>query len=78
MEKTQVKEWLQRQIAEESGVSVDEISCDEEFENFKLDSLSFVSISYELESRINMEISPTVFTEFNTINKLVAWINATK
>jgi acyl carrier protein len=75
MEKTDVKEWLQHQIADESGVPVEQISCDENFENFKLDSLSIVSISYELESRINIEISPTVFTEFNTINKLAAWIN---
>lgn len=78
MQKTDVREWLQKQIAEESGVAVEEISLDEGFENFRLDSLSFVSISYELETQLNMEISPTVFTEFNTINKLAEWINAQK
>jgi acyl carrier protein len=78
MEKTEVKEWLQKQLAEESGVPVKDISCDENFENFQLDSLSFVSISYELESKLDMEISPTVFSEFNTINKLAAWINSQK
>jgi len=78
MQKTDVREWLQKQIAEESGVAVEEISLDEAFENFRLDSLSFVSISYELETQLSMEISPTVFTEFNTINKLAEWINAQK
>jgi acyl carrier protein len=78
MKKTEVKSWLQNQIAKESGVSVEEISCDEDFENFKLDSLSFVSISYELESQVDLEINPTVFTEFNTINKLAAWIHTQK
>jgi acyl carrier protein len=78
MEKTEVKEWLQNQLAAESGVPVDGISCDEDFENFQLDSLSFVSISYELESQLNIEISPTVFSEFNTINKLASWINSQK
>jgi acyl carrier protein len=78
MEKGNVTEWLQKQIAEESGVPIQEISCDEDFENFKLDSLSLVSISYELESQVNVEISPAIFTEFNTINKLAAWINTQK
>ena len=78
MKKEEVREWLQSKIAEESGVPVNEISCEEDFENFQLDSLSIVSISYELESQLNMEISPTAFSEFNTINKLAAWINSQK
>jgi acyl carrier protein len=78
MEKTEVREWLQKQIAEESGVAMEQISCDDDFENFRLDSLSLVSISYELESRMNIEISPTVFSEFNTINKLTEWIDNQK
>jgi acyl carrier protein len=78
MERHEVKEWLQYQIAEEAGIPLENISCDENFESFKLDSLSMVSISFELESKLNIEISPTVFTEFNTINKLVAWINSQK
>ena len=78
MEKADVKEWLQSKLAEESGVPISDISCDEEFESFQLDSLSFVSISYELESKLDMEVNPTVFSEFNTINKLTAWINSQK
>lgn len=78
MNKTDIRRWLQNQIAEESGIPVDEVSCDEDFANFKLDSLSLVSISFELGSRVNMEVSPTLFTEFNTINSVVEWIDNQK
>ncbi|MBT1705388.1 acyl carrier protein [Chryseosolibacter indicus] len=78
MEKIDIKDWLQNQIAQELGTTIEEVSCDEDFENLKLDSLALVSLSYELESQANIEISPTIFTEFNTINKLAAWINAQK
>jgi acyl carrier protein len=78
MEKNEITEWLQHQIADEAGIPVANISCDEDFESFKLDSLSMVSISFELESKLNVELSPTVFTEFNTINKLVTWIDSQK
>jgi len=78
MEVTDVQVWLQTQIAEEAGIAVNEVSCDEDFENFNLDSLSLVSISFELESRVDLEISPSVFTEFNTINKLAEWVSNQK
>jgi hypothetical protein len=36
MERNEVREWLQHQIAEEAGILFDNISCDEDFESFKL------------------------------------------
>lgn len=69
-----IKEWLIEQIAEETGLKFSEVSCDEDFEKFDLDSLSLVSLSYDLEAKLQKEISPTVFTEFDTINKLSAWL----
>ncbi len=73
-----LKFWLQEKIAEEAGVEPDEISCEEEFNQFDLDSLALVSLSFELETLLNREISPTVFTEFNTINKLEEWVSNLK
>jgi len=71
----EITQWLQEQIAEETGIKIEDISCDEEFENFDLDSLSLLSLSFELENLIKKELSPTVFSEYNTINKLVEWAN---
>lgn len=72
-----IKNWLVSKIAEESGYALDAINCDEALENFDLDSLSSVSIAFEMENEFNLpEINPTVFSEFNTINKLTEWIQS--
>lgn len=73
-----IREWLQQKISVESGDPIELISMDAEFESFKLDSLSLLSISYDLESEVNIEITPSDLTEFNTINKLSRWIEAKK
>lgn len=70
-----VKDWLIIKIAEETGLENELINCDELFENFDLDSLSSISIAFDIENKFKLdEINPTVFEEFNTINKLSEWI----
>ncbi|WP_438422587.1 acyl carrier protein [Aquimarina macrocephali] len=70
-----IKLWLQEKIAEETELPINEISCDLEFVNFNMDSLSILTLAFDLESKLNIgEIDPTLFSEYNTINKLVAWI----
>lgn len=70
-----VKKWLVNKIAEESGLDKDTINCDEPIGNFDLDSLSSISIAFDIENEYSLdEINPTVFDEFNTINKLAQWI----
>lgn len=68
-----VKDWLKEKIAEEKGVDKNDISCDLLFDDFSLDSLSLISISFDLEEYLDEDLSPSLFTEFNTINKLSAW-----
>ncbi|EAY31939.1 acyl carrier protein [Microscilla marina] len=68
-----IKKWLLEKIAEETGLNTDEISCDEDFNNFDMDSLSIVSIAADLESVTNEDIDPTAFVEYNTINKFATW-----
>lgn len=73
-----IRVWLRDKIAEESGFDSTQVSYDEAFESFKLDSLSLLSLSYELESLLERDLDPTLFTEYNTINKLVAWLEEEK
>ena len=68
------KIWLQEKIAEEIGGEAKNVFPDEDFENFNLDSLAMVSLSFEIEKLLGKEISPTVFTEYNTINKLATTV----
>lgn len=78
MENGELKEWLRNQIAEESGIPAQQISFDDDIAKFRLDSLSLVSVSFELESLTKVPVSPAVFSEFNTINKLTGWIISQK
>jgi acyl carrier protein len=75
MKTDNIKGFLIRKLAEESGSKVEEIDLDEIIENFDLDSLSLVSIAFEIEKEFEFdEINPTIFQEYNTINKLSEWI----
>ncbi len=69
------RNWLIKQIALEASISEQEVDCDSTFESFDLDSLSIVSISFEMETEFQLEsIDPSIFSEFNTINKLCLWM----
>ncbi|WP_025741445.1 acyl carrier protein [Aquimarina pacifica] len=73
------EQWLKERIAEETDLPIDEISSDQEFTTFNLDSLSILTLAFDLESKLNVkEIDPTVFSEYNTIKKLVSWIENPK
>ena len=69
-----LKDWLIEKLAEEAAVSTEEMSADQPFENMDLDSLSLLNIAFELEAKLNREINPSVFTEFNTVNKFLMWV----
>ena len=64
-------------LSDETGVTVQEISADEKFENMNMDSLAVVSLAFELEKRTGIaEIDPSVFIEHNTVNKLALWVES--
>ncbi|MBS7562915.1 acyl carrier protein [Mucilaginibacter sp. Bleaf8] len=74
-----IKLLLTQLIATEAGLPVEEISGDEKFESFHLDSLSLISLAFEVENITGIEqIDPTIFTEYDTINKLTAWVESQK
>ncbi|MHA8087438.1 acyl carrier protein [Aquirufa sp. Wall-65K1] len=69
------KNWMITQIASEASIAEEEVDCDVPFEHFNLDSLSIVSISFEMESVFQLEnVDPSLFSEYNTINKLCVWM----
>jgi acyl carrier protein len=70
-----ISEWLVQAISVELEIPKESISLDEPFETLNLDSLSILTIAFDLEEKFNIEeLSPTVFSEFNTINKLSEWL----
>jgi polyketide synthase 13 len=75
MMKENIINWLKSKVAEEAGIPEQEVSETATFESFQLDSLSLVSLSYELEQLTGKTMEPTVFWEYNTIDKLSDWVS---
>jgi acyl carrier protein len=71
-----LQEWLSERIAAEIGGQASDIDMDASFSSFSLDSLSTVSLSYELEIYTGLVVDPTVFFEFDTPNKLIQWVQS--
>ncbi len=72
---TTIEDWLRAKIADETGDKPEQIDLDQPFESFHLDSLASISLAYDIEQEYDVdEINPTVFDQFNTINKLSAWL----
>lgn len=70
MNNQEIKNWLVQKIAEESDIDPETIKTDIPIESFNLDSLSMITLSYDLETVLGKEIDPTVFWQHNTIDKL--------
>lgn len=72
----QLQDWFREKLGEETATDSTVIDLDSEFDNLNLDSLSIVSLAYELEVATGTVIDPTVFTEFKTPNQVVQWIQS--
>ncbi len=74
MTNQEIKHWLIQKIAEESDLKAETIDVNAPIDTFNLDSLSMISLSYDLETVLGKEIDPTVFWQHNTIDKLASAI----
>lgn len=70
----QLQHWLTEKLSAEIGVEPASINLNTPFTEINLDSLSMVSLAYDLETYTGLAIDPTIFSEFDTPNKLVQWI----
>jgi acyl carrier protein len=70
----EIESWFKQQIVAEAGIDVADVETDKPISSYSLDSLSMVSIAYELEGYLNTPVDPTIFSEFSTINDIIKWI----
>ncbi|MES2798204.1 MAG: acyl carrier protein [Bacteroidota bacterium] len=75
MTKEDLTTWFVEKVAEESGLEISQIKPNTTLSNFNLDSLSTVTIAYDLEMELGVDIDPTLFYEYDTIEKLVEKIS---
>ncbi|MEY3052343.1 MAG: hypothetical protein RLY31_2128 [Bacteroidota bacterium] len=70
-----IQQWLINKIAEETATPPAEVDIDRPFPEMELDSLATISMAFDLEKEFQLEeLSPTVFTEFDTIRRLSEWL----
>ena len=74
LNESELVEWFKKAIAEVSGIAENMVDLKSPISTYELDSLSVVSITYELENYLGIEIDPTIFSEFQTIEELIAWL----
>ena len=74
----QLQNWFRQKLSEETALDIKAVNLDTHFNSLNLDSLSMVSLAYELETFTGIVIDPTAFAEFKTPNELVQWIQLQK
>lgn len=74
MEKELLADWFKQKLSEETGSSKDEILLDAPIESYRLDSLSAISLTQDLEDLVGFYIEPNIFSEFETIDDVIEWI----
>lgn len=70
MTQPEIKSWLIVKIAEESDLKPESIATNVSFESFNLDSLSLITLAFDLETLLGKEIDPTLFWQHNSIDQL--------
>jgi acyl carrier protein len=63
----QINNWIRAYLANLLGVEIEEINDQYEFERFGINSSAAVSLVGDLEEWLDVELSPSLFFEFNTI-----------
>ena len=69
------EEWLIQKISDESGISAAAITHTTRFDSLFLDSLSLISVLYDMEGEFGLEeLNPGIFSQFETVGELASWI----
>jgi|SRR5580765_2627004 acyl carrier protein len=71
-----IRTWLITNIASVVNMDPSSIDVRQTFDNYGLDSLQAVSLSGDLETWLNREISPTVVWDYPTVEQLAQHLSA--
>ena len=70
----EIRDWLVSAIARTSRLPAGQIDPARTFDTFGLNSLQAVTLSGDLEEWYGQELSPTLFWDYPTIDRLVAYL----
>jgi len=66
--------WLVAKISSLTGIQAKEISVDQPFAHFGLDSVAAVSLSGELEDWLGRKLSPTLVYDYPSVKALADYL----
>jgi acyl carrier protein len=69
-----ISQWLQKSIANVLNEKPEAISITKSFPSFGLDSVVIVTLAVDLENYLGIELDPTVFYEFSSIDEITNWL----
>ena len=72
--KTQVIEMLKKEVSDTLKIAIDDIDEEEELSEFGFDSIMLTSFSNKLNQTYDIDISPALFFEYNTIASLGSYL----
>jgi acyl carrier protein len=72
--KSELTEFLKKQVVLECGVPYDEVDINKEFVDFRMDSVSAVFIMDRLEKYLEVELSPLYFWDNPTIDSFTTFL----
>ncbi|MCL6604779.1 MAG: acyltransferase domain-containing protein [Paenibacillus sp.] len=75
MKLVDIRAWLVEQIAEATGVTKEIIHTDEPFLHLGLDSVKAVMVTVQIEEKLHVTCSPTMFYDYPTIEQLAAYLH---
>ena len=69
-----ISQWLQKSIGDILNETPESISIQKSFPSFGLDSVVIVTLSVDLENWLGIELDPTIFYEFSSIEEISNWL----
>ena len=73
-QQTQIRDFIANTLSKITGIAGQDLDADMNFDSYGLSSASAVIMLGELEEFVDMDLSPSVLFEHNTINKLAAHV----
>ena len=72
--KDNVQSALIKVVCQVLKIKIEEIDSDAEFDRYGFDSITFTELAQQLNQHYKLELTPTVFFEFSTLNNLAEYL----
>jgi acyl carrier protein len=75
MQKSEIEQFITSKLRDTFEINIESFDKSQTFEAYGIDSISAVRMVGELEDLMDMELSSTLLWEYNSIEKLTAYLS---